>query len=126
MKFKTAKLELEFIRLDKRLQIVGYALDGFCIGNFGIEIFITCIYRDDSPTHGNYCAFDFRIESGGGLILFTVDQQKKLKEFCKYIKYDLDRPSKPTLYIHENRDAPGIHGHAQVYPSKNETVIRNN
>lgn len=123
MKFKKTILVRQFERLDKRLQIIAYAIDGYCKHNFNIEILITSVYRKDSATHSRFCAFDFRIQSSTGIFVFTKEQLDQLKIFCKSIKYDTDRPAKPTLYIHENRHSNGIHSHVQVYPGKMITIL---
>ncbi|MEE9573224.1 MAG: hypothetical protein V3W20_09265 [Candidatus Neomarinimicrobiota bacterium] len=125
MQFKYPHLATEFDLLDKRCQVVGYAIDGYCRDIFGIEITVTSVYREDSPTHGAYCAFDMRIEPDEGEPLFTDAQLIDLKNFTSRIKYDLNRPEKPTLYIHPNKSGKGKHGHCQVWPGSKQTVLTN-
>lgn len=125
MKFKYPELETEFVLLDKRLQVVGYAIDGYCRHNFGIEIMVVSVYRKYSETHGKWCAFDMRIEPDGGVPVFTDTQLIELKNFTSTIKYDLKRPTKPTLYIHANRSGKGKHIHCQVWPGSEQTVLSN-
>lgn len=126
MKFKYSELAAQFKSLDKRAQVIGYAIDGYCRHNFGIEITVTSVYREDSPTHGKYCAFDMRIEPDEGEPIFTDVQLIELKQFTKTIKYDLNRPTKPTLYIHPNRSGKGKHGHLQTWPGSNQTILIGN
>lgn len=123
MKFKYPELADQFKLLDKRAQVIGYAIDGFCRGNFGIEIMVTSVYRENSPTHSKYCAFDTRVEPDEGESVFTDIQLIELKQFSETIKYDLNRPTKPTIYIHPNRSGKGKHIHCQVYPGSNKTVL---
>ena len=123
MRFKYLNLAFEYSLLDKRLQVIGYATDGYCRSNFGIEITVTSVYRKKSPTHSRYCAFDIRIKPDDGLPIFTDEQLIELKKFCKTIKYDTNRPSKPTLFIHPNKSGKGKHAHIQVYPGSNKTVL---
>ena len=123
MQFKDPLLANQFKFLDERCQVVGYAIDGYCRSNFGVEITVTSVYREDSPTHGKYCAFDMRIEPDEGEPLFTDAQLISLKNFTNTIKYDLKRPEKPTLYIHPNTSGKGKHGHVQVWPGSNKTIL---
>lgn len=125
MKFKYPQLETEFVLLDKRCQVVGYAIDGYCRHNFGIEIMVTSVYRENSPTHSRYCAFDMRIKPDKGEQIFTDAQLIELKLFSKTIKYDMKRPTKPTLYIHSNRSGKGKHIHIQTYPGSKQTILGN-
>lgn len=123
MKFKYSELADQFKKLDKRLQVIGYAIDGYCRHNFGIEITVTSVYRENSATHGKWCAFDMRIEPDDGVPIFTDAQIIELKIFTSTIKYDLKRPTKPTLYIHTNRSGKGKHCHIQVWPGSNQTIL---
>ena len=126
MKFKYPELAEQFKLLNKRAQVVGYAIDGYCRCNFSIEIVVTSVYREDSPTHSLYCAFDTRVEPDVGEPIFTDAQLIELKQFTSTIKYDTDRPTKPTIYIHANKSGKGKHIHCQVYPGKNETILKGN
>ena len=125
MKFKTLKIEKEFPKLDTRLQVIAYALDGYCIGNFGKEIFVTSVFRTNSATHARYCAFDMRIITSDGYIYFQEHEVEEIERFFKVVKYDLKRPKKPTFHPHPNRNNDGLHGHIQVYPGANKTIIDN-
>ena len=123
MRFKYSNLALEYSLLDKRLQVIGYAIDGYCRHNFGIEITVTSVYREDSPTHSRYCALDVRVKPDEGEALFTDAQIIELKQFSEIIVYDTDRPTKPTIYVHPNKSGKGKHIHIQVFPGKSETIL---
>lgn len=133
IKFKFKYLEQEFKKLDTRLQVFLLALNGFCIGHFGKPLLITCLFRDDDGTHGQWCGGDFRIHQKNVAVpYFTPDQVKKIEVFCGMFIYDKTRLFRKVLFIHRNRingiysDDPkdGIHGHAQVCPWNNELIIR--
>lgn len=123
MRFKYPTLATEFTLLDKRAQVVAYAIDGYCRHNFGIEITVTSVYRPESPTHSRYCALDVRVKPDEGKSLFTDAQIIELKQFSGTIKYDTSRPTKPTLFIHPNKSGKGKHAHIQVYPGSNKTAL---
>ncbi len=123
MKFKYPTLATEFTLLDKRAQVVAYAIDGYCRNCFGIEITVTSVYRPESPTHSRYCALDVRVEPDDGEAIFTDAQVIKIKLFGEKFVYDTDRPKKPTIYFHSNKSGKGKHIHIQVFPGKSETIL---
>ena len=123
MKFKYPTLATEFTLLDKRAQVVAYAIDGYCRHNFGIEITVTSVYRPESPTHSRYCALDVRVEPDEGEAIFTDAQVIKIKLFGSQFIYDRERPTKPTIYIHPNKSGKGKHIHVQVYPGAKLTIL---
>ena len=123
MRFKYPTLATEFTLLDKRAQVVVYAIDGYCRHNFGVEITVTSVYRPESPTHSRYCALDVRVEPDEGEAIFTDAQIIELKQFSEKIVYDTDRPTKPTIYVHPNKSGKGKHIHIQSFPGKSETIL---
>ena len=123
MKFKYPTLATEFTLLDKRAQVVAYAIDGYSRHNFGVETTVTSVYRPGSPTHSRYCALDVRVEPDDGEAIFTDAQVIKIKSFGGMFIYDTDRPAKPTIYVHSNKSGKGEHIHIQVWPGSNKTVL---
>ena len=110
IKFKRKKFRLEFEDLDVRLIHIAFALAGVIEYEFGKDLIITSVKRNDpNSTHGHRRALDFRISQRMGRY-FTEEEVNFIKVFCGYYKYG---NSRPTLYVHDNRRSAGIHGHLQ-------------
>lgn len=110
IKFKRKKFRLQFEDLDVRLIHIAFALAGVVEYEFGKDLIITSVKRtDQNSTHGHKRALDFRISQRMGRY-FTEEEVDFMKVFCSYYKYGNARP---TLYVHENRRAVGLHGHLQ-------------
>lgn len=109
--FKRKKFRIEFESLDIRLIHIAFALAGLVKYEFGKDLTITSVKRNDpNSTHGHQRALDFRISQRMGKY-FTDEEVEVMKVFCSYYKYGHNRP---TLYVHKNRLAGGYHGHLQV------------
>ena len=112
MKFKFDHFEYEFEKLNVRLQIITYALDGFCLRKFNKELVVTDIYRNNlGSVHYYFRGLDYRIVTQAGEIYFTTSEVDKQKEFCEKFAYQEGRDL-PTLLVHDS--GSGLHGHLQV------------
>lgn len=113
MKFKHDYFEHEFAKLNMKLQIITYALDGFCLRRFNKELVVTDIYRNNEKSvHCYFRGLDYRIKTNAGVVYFTAEQVEKQKEFCKHFEYQDDGRDLPTLLVHDS--GTGLHGHLQV------------
>ena len=111
MKFKHDHFEYEFEKLNIKLQIITYALDGFCLRKFNKELVITDIYRNnEASVHHYFRGLDYRIVTNAGNIHFTTSEVDEQEKFCKHFEYS--DGDKPTLLVHDA--GSGIHGHLQV------------
>ena len=109
--FKLKKFRAEFEDLDIRLVHIAFALACAVEYEFNKDLVITSVLRTDpNSTHFYKRALDFRISQGKSEH-FTEEEVDYMKVFCSYYMYG---NSKPTLYVHDNRGASGIHGHLQV------------
>jgi hypothetical protein len=111
MKFKTSKISTQFGWCDVRLRHILYALDSFTNTNFGIEITITSLFRDEEgSTHSTspVRAGDVRMS------VFSHGETIEIEEFMSTYIYDESRPHLKSYRVHANRNAPGVHLHVQV------------
>jgi len=109
MKYKSSAIRAQFIgSLRTKGQAVAYAMDGYMRHNFGVELFITSIIRENSQQHELGFAFDIRTTS------LTWEQGDELLAF---INRAFDYASDRVVVVDErepgsspNWSAPHFHG----------------
>lgn len=111
MKFKTSEIASQFSWTDKRLRHTLYALDSFTSTEYGIEITITSLFRnEEGSTHSTtpIRAGDVRMS------VFNHEQTIEIEQFLDTYIYDEVRPHLKSYRVHANRNATGVHLHVQV------------
>jgi len=111
--FKSPNLKDEFPKLDDRLKAIVLGLSAHLDFNFGKDLILTSIYRDQrSSVHKYWRGVDFRIEPQGQESIYTQDERDSIVQFCNGFSYDPNRPHIKTLKMHDA--GSGFHGHLQV------------
>ena len=111
--FKYSDLKDQFLQADERLQHIVYALDGFIGFNYGKDITITSVFRDqEGSTHKYWRAIDIRVKQSGQNSVYEYSELKNIEEFLDTYIYSSEKPRIKTYVIHGKGDE--LHLHLQV------------
>jgi len=126
LRFKSLKLEDEFTQLDKRLQVITYAVAGFIAYKFNKDVIVTSVLRNSNKLSVHYWkrGIDTRVTPKEGAPIYTEEELEEIKIFCTRFLYSAEPKKRKfkTLKIHDT--GSGLHLHLQVDGSNYTRILR--